>query len=171
MRKSLALILFSVFLINLAAFPVWFHVSRYMIREEMEQKIRENPDESDLDIVILTREAFEQLHWTRAHKEFEYKGHFYDVIKIKSSGKTMKVYCLNDAREKQLMAQYRVHQRKRKKSKQILNKTEFSKYFPAEHHFTANAITSEIVFSEHMARLISNTIIPPAPPPKLYIFC
>jgi hypothetical protein len=170
MRKSLALILFSVFLFNLAAFPVWFHISRYMIREDMEHEIGEHPDDSKLDILVMDKEDFDNLHWTRAHKEFEYKGNMYDVITVKSSGNKKKIYCLNDAKEKQLMVQYRTHQRTRKKSKQVLNKTEFNKYFPAEHHFFANALVSEMDYSEHVLQLVSNIISPPAPPPKPFIF-
>lgn len=171
MRKSLALILFSVFLFNLAALPVWFHISRYLIREDMEQQIRENPNESELNMLVVTNQEFDNLHWTRAHKEFEYKGDMYDVIQIKSSGNTKKIFCLNDAREKKLMAQYRAHQRTRKKSKQVLNKTEFSKYFPAENHFSITSVASEVVYSEHPILVVSTTLSPPAPPPKSFIFC
>ncbi|MBN2614447.1 MAG: hypothetical protein JXR71_02025 [Bacteroidales bacterium] len=171
MKKLFALILFSVFLINLAAIPVVFHITRFMIREDMEQKIRENPEESELTMLTLSAQEFSCLHWTRVLKEFEYKGNMYDVVRIKSVQHKKLIYCLSDNREKHLLAQYRTHQKTRKNNHQRTSKTELSKYFPAEQHYSFPSGGTDLIYFHARSRIVLNRLSPPSPPPKPIISC
>lgn len=171
MRKLIALILFSVFLFNLAAIPVWFHITRFMIREDMEQKIKENLDESELTVLTVTEKEFSRLHWTRAQKELEYNGNMFDVVRIQSSNHKKLIYCLSDRREKHLLVQYKAHQKNRKKNRQRISQTEYNKYFPTKHRYLFSSLANKILYPDTRSRILMERFSPPLPPPKPIISC
>lgn len=142
-----------------------------MIREDMEQKVKENLDESELTVLTLTEQEFKHLHWTRAQKELKYHGDMFDVVRIQSSNHKKLIYCLSDSREKHLLAQYKTHQKNRKKNQQRISKTEYNKYFPTKQNYLLPSGATEILYSDAQVRIELNRFSPPSPPPKPIISC
>lgn len=165
MKRFISIILFSVFLLNLFAFTLWFQTSRYLIRREMVQKIKDHPDPSEVNILLVTSENMGRLKWTNDKKEFEYKGEMYDVIKITSTGDKIKIYCLNDALEEHLLSIYKAHHQSRKKKDKIINGTN-NKYYPVVFGSLDSLTGFLFVFSEVNIKVNSNIPLPDFPPPK-----
>ena len=61
--------------------------------------------EEDLIIISLTDNAH-QIFWEEEGREFHYKGEMYDVIKSKTVGGKVLLYCINDKIEKILIDKY-----------------------------------------------------------------
>ena len=122
MRKYIALLIVSVFLFNTGGYYLYFSILQYNAQQEIAQEIRKGLQEKDLTLIMLPLNHQEDISWIKHSKEFRYKGEMYDVVKIKVLNHTKMYYCLNDSKEKQLIAGFHKTHNTRKDAEKRLKR-------------------------------------------------
>lgn len=72
---------------------------RHEIREEMEQKLLNSLEESELICIVENAENLPKIAWERPEKEFSFEGNLYDVVYKESAFGVTYYYCLSDKDE------------------------------------------------------------------------
>jgi hypothetical protein len=98
-----------IFIITVLAYSQvgYYFVIRHYQHEQKEfikEKIFGNIDENELDKIPVN--DLKGVKWEEDGKEFNYKGHMYDVVKRKNVNGKEIFYCINDVKEKYLIDQY-----------------------------------------------------------------
>jgi hypothetical protein len=99
-RLFIILLTLAVFY-NSAGFVILFLHADENNRSEMLERISTHNYLCDLDILRIEKNKLNQLI-RKNENEFEYNGNMYDLIKTKSEGDFLIIYCLNDIKEKSL---------------------------------------------------------------------
>jgi len=166
MRKTFPLILTFIFLFNIGGYFLWFSIVQMSIKERIEQKIKSGLKEEDLSLIIVPINNKSGIQWIIGGKEFRYQGEMYDVVHSKIKGRQKYYYCINDHKEKQLIANYtRTHNTKREADKKLKNA--FSdRYFP-DQCFRFNAVYPSVIHYT-LSDISFTSTIPkiPSPPPE-----
>jgi len=101
-KKILAGSLLGMLFFNiLGSFPL-FKIAQELIKKEMAENIEGFVPESELDIVVTSKDSHE-IEWVKKGKEFRYRSNLYDVVKIKESKDQIKYYCIKDLKETNLV--------------------------------------------------------------------
>ncbi len=79
MRKILAFILFTILICPYLFTELLYDFQIYKTRKQVKREIISCLNENDLVIIKLHRTQIHELRWEHS-KEFEYKGHMYDVV-------------------------------------------------------------------------------------------
>ena len=101
-KKILASSLLCMLFFNIfGTFPL-FKFAQEMIRKEMAENIEGFLPESELEIIITSKDSHE-IEWIRKGKEFKYNSEYYDVVKLSSQGDQHTYYCVKDLKETDLV--------------------------------------------------------------------
>jgi hypothetical protein len=100
-RKVKAILLLAILVINASGFYVYYVVQLQMIHVEMRRALQQKPDK-ELEVLVLTREEFAEAR-VEEH-EVKVDGKMYDIARTKPDGDKIKIFCLHDAKEDDLLA-------------------------------------------------------------------
>jgi hypothetical protein len=170
MKRLVSFILFLLFLFISDGYYLYFRYLQHNINTEVQNEIRKGLKEENLSLIIVPLNGRQEILWTKKDKEFRYKGSMYDVVSTEVRGQKIYYYCLDDVREKQLIARYDRNNRRRTKTLMNLKRVMGSKYFTEKSSFTIDLCKTGILFSEYQEQYLS--IIPEtnSPPPKFNFF-
>ena len=170
MKRLVSFILLLLFLFISDGYYLYFRYLQHKINTEVKNEIRKGLKEEDLSLIIVSVNDRQEIFWTRKDKEFRYKGSMYDVVSTEVKGQKIYYYCLNDVKEKQLLARFQQTNRRRAKTLMNLKRVMGSKYFTEKPSFTTDLCTTGILFSEYQEHY--HSLIPEtnSPPPKFNFF-
>lgn len=106
LRKYLSAIILMFFLFNIVGYYLWFSYVKNNIQKEIRQEIRKGLEDKDLTLITIPIDDESGLCWIKPGKEFTYHGEMFDVVKIKISNNKKYIYCINDTKEKKLIADF-----------------------------------------------------------------
>jgi hypothetical protein len=106
MRKYISIIVLFIFLFNIGGYYLWFSVIQNGLQKEIEKEIGEGGNDGDFSLIIVPEKGETGIVWIKPDKEFSYKGEMYDVVKIQMHDQKKYYYCLNDSKEKELIANF-----------------------------------------------------------------
>ena len=169
MRKFTSLILLVIILFVSNGYHLYFKYLQYQIQEEVKHEIKNGLNEKDLSLIIVSTKNINKIKWTKKNKEFSYKGEMYDVVKIKTENNKTYFYCLNDVKEKDLIANYSHHNRHKNNILSILKKVLNSKYIQKSLILNSKHGNTDIHFSNftQLYKSVFSEIL--SPPPKIQL--
>ncbi len=86
----------------LAGTYTWLHYEKRQVRKEIKKRLIAGIDRSELVLLKLSRQKAEAaLEWEH-EREFEYRGHMYDVVETRIQNDTFLYWCWPDNAETQL---------------------------------------------------------------------
>ncbi|OFY83859.1 MAG: hypothetical protein A3F72_07620 [Bacteroidetes bacterium RIFCSPLOWO2_12_FULL_35_15] len=174
MKKIAALFLLSIFLFNTVGFYFVFRAEQYLVKSEVQNKIKSGFDPSELEAVTINKDKLADVQWLKHGKEMFYNNQMYDIVKSTETSSTITFYCINDTKEKALLSKLENHinthvvssnPTKNDSSKKIID-TVIKLYFSNQMSFSVFQSESTIHY------FISNLIYTPAlleitsPPPE-----
>jgi len=101
MKRLLSIFVLVIFLAHFAGFYIYFAVQLKQVRKEMRSKLKELPPE-ELDLIILTTEEYQSAK-VEEH-EIKVGGKMYDIAWVEEGNETIRVFCLHDKDEDNLLA-------------------------------------------------------------------
>jgi hypothetical protein len=167
MKKLISIGIVFIFLYNIGGYYLWFSILQNNIQNKIDEEIESGCKSEDLTLIIIPDEKDQGICWIKPNKEFRYKGEMYDVVKIKNLPGKKYYYCLNDRREKQLIAGFnKTHNTKKESEKRLKQNFSFSFYLQP---FSAskNKYPIKLTFTNIGNYYMSNTIDIHSPPPRL----
>ena len=166
MRKSFSIALSFIFLFNIGGYYLCYRLMQFGIREGIEQQIKNGLKADELSLVVVPISNESEICWVEQDKEFRYQGEMYDVVKTEIQGRSRYYYCINDHKEKQLIANYlKTHNSRKESDKKIKNSVN-DRYFPQDVSSGSAVYSTDIQFTTLDISLLSNIPAIPYPPPK-----
>ncbi|NOX16822.1 MAG: hypothetical protein GXO87_00870 [Chlorobi bacterium] len=167
MRKYASIILLFIFMFVSGGYQIYFKYLQYDIRQEIKREIRTGLNEMDLTLVVVSSENENKINWIKKNKEFRYKGLMYDVVRIKTKDNKKYYYCINDIKEKNLIANYVRHNKRRNKALLRLRKVLSNKYLPENPSENLKTYKDKIYFAKYRQSYNSIYLEILPPPPKV----
>lgn len=99
-RKFTSFLILALLVVHLAGFYAYFVVRLGEVRMEMRKKLADLPDEN-LEVVMVPRQAF-RSSWLE-EREMKWMGKMYDIARVVDAGESVRVYCLHDEKEDDLL--------------------------------------------------------------------
>ena len=107
-------ILIIVFLFNSGGYYFCFRYYQHSINREVKHMIRNGLSDNQLSDINIPYQAKKQkeieklcgICWIKPGKEFSYKGQMYDVVKTTIKNGQKHYFCINDKKEKKLLAEF-----------------------------------------------------------------
>jgi hypothetical protein len=130
-KYSLIFLLLFAFSYDFAGFGLAVKIRQLMIQREMKAQFRKDVDESQLFAISLNDALAAGVHWKEKGREFEMNGRMFDVIRTKTSGHCLMLFCINDKKEQQLLAHFFSKQMQQKNQRKF-GKINFQKFGPQE---------------------------------------
>lgn len=170
-RKWIALLLVAVFIYQAAGYFIFFTSQKYVIREEIKNRIRYSLPEDQMTKWIFKpgSDEFKKIHWYEEN-EFRYRGKMYDVVRQENSinGEII-YYCINDSQEEALfknldqLVENEIDQQKQNHQK-IKIKTVIDLFYYK--YLTLRCLDKiKIIYYHPFLIFFSNIPDTPAPPP------
>ena len=100
---------------------MWFGILKHNVQRQIRQEIRQGLSEKDLTIITVPVNDESGICWIKPGKEFTCGGKMYDVVKIKISGNTKSYYCIDDVKEKKLIAGFSKVNESNQKARKLLS--------------------------------------------------
>ncbi|MGJ8664893.1 MAG: hypothetical protein ACSHW7_00875 [Patiriisocius sp.] len=117
MKQYLSIALLFIFSINIGGSYLIFKFQQRQIRREIIHNIKKGIPDSELTTIVVNSENQHELTWEN-DEEFRYNEMMYDVVHFeKTDSKTTVYYCLTDAEEYQLIADFEKDAKNNKKDK------------------------------------------------------
>jgi hypothetical protein len=167
MKKLISIGILFIFLYNIGGYYPWFSILQNNIQNEIEEEIEEGLKSEDLTLIIVLAEKVQEISWIKPNREFQYNGDMYDVVKIKNIPGKKYYYCLNDKKEKQLIAGFNKTNNTKKESEKRLKRNFSYSFYLHPTIETKSEYPIELTFSTIFNFYASNTIDIHSPPPKL----
>jgi hypothetical protein len=108
LKKLVSLLLLAMLLFNTGGYYVMFWALRYQADTELQQRLDSNDyPESEAFLIKIPVTLPYQMNWNDFEKltgEFEHNGEFYQLIKQKLENDTLKIVCIKNHKESQLVA-------------------------------------------------------------------
>lgn len=99
MRKFLGILIVLSIVIPYTGTYLWLQHKKKLVKKEVKWKMIAGLDREELVLLQFTRpEVFEVLNWKHS-KEFEFKGHMYDIVESEISGDSIFYWCWWDHEE------------------------------------------------------------------------
>ena len=108
MRKTIAILVLLSFFIQVTGYHLYFGVRRWEARFTMRNNLRRHLDNAWIQEFVFvgnTTAAGSQPEWEEDN-EFRLHGDMYDVISKEQCGDTLRVSCIRDDRETELIDEY-----------------------------------------------------------------
>jgi hypothetical protein len=166
LRKYLSVIILMFFLFNIGGYYLWFSFLKFNIQKEIRREIRQGLSENDLTLITVPFNDESGICWIKPGKEFTYRGEMYDVVKIKISNDKKFFYCINDIKEKKLIADFSKANASNQKARKLLGNFLYLYVIQPESFFHINE-TSNHDFCIKSFDTSSNIEEVAVPPPKL----
>jgi hypothetical protein len=167
MKKYISFILLIIILFISNGYHLYFSYVQHSIQQEIKHKIRKGLSEKELTQIVISSNNENEITWIKKNKEFRYKGFMYDIVKIKIKNNKKYYYCINDLKEKNLIANYTRHNRRRKNILLRLRKVLSNKYFPEYFSVNIKTNTADIYFAEYQQLYDSVYLETLSPPPNV----
>jgi hypothetical protein len=119
--KSVSLVLVLFLLFNVSGYYIWFNIAQDKIRKEIRSQIKAGLKDESLTIIRITEEIAPEIKWIRAKEEFTFRGEMYDVVKMEDRDGSKLIYCLNDVKEKKLIADFARKNDSNQKTRKLLS--------------------------------------------------
>lgn len=140
---------------------------QYRIQKEIGKEIAAGIKDEDLTLIVIPDKGNSEITWTKPEKEFRYKGEMYDVVKTKNFPGKKHYYCINDRKEKQLIAGFdKTHNAKKESEKKLRRNFNYS-YYLQPSTVTKHLYPIEFTFPTIHNFYTSNAGEIHSPPPKL----
>ena len=101
MQRKYAYFFMTLMIWQLFGFVGYFELSRWQIKKDIKQSIKQGVPISDLTVFTFSTKELDQLTWVEDH-EFKFKGRMYDVVSTKNERYKTKLYCIHDKQEEKL---------------------------------------------------------------------
>jgi len=173
MKKTIAYLLFSIFIYQTVGYVLSFNIMKYSIESEFKTKIKNNLSNENCSLfnsnVILNHSSFS---WEEKNQEFWYLGKIYDIICVSKSGVFK---CIEDSKENKLFKNldyfvdgYFTKNLNGKKALQNINSVFFALFLPSKVvEIPARfSINSESKFDQFLIEKPTNSIAKIVPPPR-----
>ena len=170
MKKTIPLLLIVLLLFNAGGGYLLFWLNQSVIRLKAAGDIEKNAPERELVLIAFPLKHEQGLTWERPGKEFTYRGHLYDVVKIVTRGNMKYYHCFNDTREKRLIAYYQKSHHSKKESEKRRKAPNNFIFDPQKSMFTRALPLSCFAYSIYEFQYSSKVPVTPSPPPKIAWF-
>ncbi len=170
MRKYISLILLVIILFVSNGYHLYFKYLQHNIQQEIKHKIRNKLSKKELTLIVVSSNNKKKIKWTKENKEFIYNGLMYDIVKVETQGKEKYYYCINDTKEKDLIANYKKHNRHRNNTLLKIRKILSNKYFPEKLSINTKINKDDMCFIKYQQNYKSIYVETLSPPPKFYTF-
>ena len=163
LRKCLSTILLLFFLFNIGGYYLWFSFVKSSIQKEIRREIRQGLAEKDLTLIIVPVNDESGICWIKAGKEFTFRGEMFDVVKIKISDNKKIYYCINDVKEKKLIARFSKCNESNQKARKLLVNFQYIYVIQPESYFHINETSNHDfgIKSFEAASIFEEVTIPP----------
>jgi hypothetical protein len=101
-RKTISCFLVFLLVINLVGYYPLYIYQLNIVKREMSLKVKSLPH-SELSVFTLSPEQYSQIEW-ESKSEFYYADNIYDVIRIEHKTEGVKIFCVKDGHEKELLS-------------------------------------------------------------------
>jgi len=165
-KKYFSTILLLIFLFNVGGYYLCFKLVQYNIQKELKKEIRRGLKDEELSLIVISADMKNEIVWIKQHKEFLYHGEMYDLVKTEIQDQKIYYYCINDIKEKQLIANFNKNHNSKKELEKKLKQPLNTKYFPQQFSLTNNSKTHNYTYGTISIQYKLNTLPPPSPPPK-----
>ena len=139
---------------------------RYNIQKEIRKEIKSGLKDDELTLIIESNDKKSDLQWIETGKEFRYKGEMFDVVRVKIKNEKKYYYCINDTKEKELIANFNKHHNSKKDNEKRIKRMLNNYYFPQHSFYLINTYVSDFVYVPFDFHNKSNVIDILSPPPK-----
>jgi hypothetical protein len=153
------------FLFNIGGYYVWFNVIKNKLQKEIRQEIRQGLSEKDLTLIVVPADDESGICWIKPGKEFTYQGNMFDVVKTKINGNKKFYYCINDIKEKKLIADFSKFHGLAQKTRKLLGNFNYVFVLKTESLFHINETSNHDYFIKSLDAA-SNIEEVTVPPPK-----
>ncbi len=112
MRKTISILLLSVFLYNMLGYQVLFYFRTQAIEHEINRTIDQGAvDESQLRVFKVPVPLYHQTDqgFERVNGSLEHEGRFYEMVKRKLENDTIYIYCLRNEQKRELVSKLNDH--------------------------------------------------------------
>ena len=155
------------FLFNISGYYLWFTILKLNVQKEIRQEIRHGLSEKDLTLITVPIDDESGICWIKPGKEFTLSGKMYDVVKIKISGNWKSYYCINDIKEKKLIARFSKMNETNQKARKLLVNFQYIYVIQPESYFHINETSDhDYVIKSFDATSIIEEVT--SPPPKSF---
>ena len=165
-KRYLSAALLLIFLFNVGGYFFYFKFLQYKLQKEIKQEIRSGLKEDELLLIIVPINEKNQITWVKKNKEFLYQGEMYDIIKTKNQNQKTYYYCINDLREKNLIANFNKNHNSKKEFEKKIRRVSISKYFLQPITLNNDICAFKLIYGTLNVHYKLNSIAPPSPPPK-----
>jgi hypothetical protein len=164
LKKIIPFIVLWVFLTGSGGYFFAFKIEQYINYRIIENEIANRPNKIDQQVFVFPTGGEIGVKWIIKQKEFIYLGQMFDVISCKISGKHVFYYCINDTKEKKLVADFENKNRTNNRTNQITRKIiQFHFILPSP---VCNVFRQPVFFCfyqpvRHYLPPVNNTLFPP----------
>lgn len=166
MKRSVAVILMLAFLYDAGGYYVWFSMQQFHLQQQVQNEINQGLNDKDLTCIELPINDQSAISWIKPGKEFTCKGRMYDVVRIKTTARHKRYYCINDVKEKHLLANYHKNHQNNRSSRRIML-TLKNQFFNPHTTIFKQAVAETICFAPVFIYYRSLKTDIPSPPPKI----
>jgi len=177
MKKYIGIFLLLCLLLPSAGTYVWLTFHKKNLKKEVKRKLIAGIDKEELVLLQFSKAEVEQkLRWEHS-KEFEYKGHMYDVVKTKTTNDSISYWCWWDYKETKLnkklnkifLGVLEEESEPEEKQKRLTNfyRNLYFQNKPIWHSFTSEIDTYKEAVSYSTAYYKSISFPPPDIPPQI----
>lgn len=156
------------FLFNIVGYYLWFSYAKNNIQKEIRQAIKKGLAEKDLTVIAVPLDDESGIRWLKAGKEFAFHGEMFDVVKIRTDKDKKYFYCINDAKEKKLLADFSKHHGQDSKARKLLSFFQYNYILQAGSFFNIPE-TSNHDYCIHSFGIVSTIREVTSPPPKKFL--
>ena len=167
MRKYISIAVLFIFLFNIGGNYLWFSAAQYGIQQEIEKEIGDGSKDEDITLIIVAEKGEPGIAWIKPDKEFRFKGEMYDVVKIQIHDQKKYYYCLNDNKEKELIANFNKTSNTKKDSEKKLKQNFNYSLYLQRYPVTVNLYSINSTFPSIPVLYKSTFVDIHSPPPRL----
>jgi hypothetical protein len=164
LRKYLSVIILMFFLFNIGGYYLWFNYVKNSIQREIRREIRQGLSEKDLTLITVPVNDESGICWIKPGKEFTYMGEMYDVVKIRIRDNQEFIYCINDHKEKKLVAGFSKMNESSQKARKLLGNFHHIYVIQPESFFHINETSDHDYYIRSFdatSKIVEVTIPPP----------
>jgi hypothetical protein len=163
LRKYLSVIILMFFLFNIGGYYLWFSFVKNSIQKEIRREIRQGLSEKDLTLISVPVKDEKEICWIKPGKEFTYRGKMYDVVKTRISDDMKFYYCIDDVKEKKLIAGFSKIPESNQKARKLIGSFHYIYVIQPESFFHIHETSNHEYFvkSFDTASAIKEVTIPP----------
>jgi hypothetical protein len=165
-KKIISILVLWVFLTGSGGYYFLFKIKQFANYCKIENEITNHDKDVLQQVIIFKRGEKTCLKWIKEQKEFIYQGKIYDIVRCIFSGKYVFYYCINDTKEKKLIADFENKNHANNRTNQITRRIipfQFILYSPLITLYREPSAWHYYQALNHYLPPVNNTL---SPPPK-----